>query len=173
MTIERRRERDRRSWIGRRLSKLTGRPMRYMLAGTVNTLVGFCAYPALLWTSDWFREHYLVALLVVQVFCVCFAFTTYKVGVFRSRGNLMRDFVRFTSYYAGIIAVNWVVLPLFVEVVGVDPVLTQTVFNAFVVVFGYFWHSNITFKAVPKANSIVDAPAPSQVRADPAIGEQS
>ena len=136
----------RRSAIGARVSRLSGRPIRYVIAGGLNTVVGFAAYPVLLWSSGWFRQHYLLALLVVQVSCVLFAFTTYKVGVFRSRGNLIGDFVRFTSYYATILGVNWAVLPFFVEVVGVKPIVTQTVFNLLVVVFGYFWHSNVTFK---------------------------
>ena len=157
--------------LGRRISRLAGRPVRYVLAGALNTVVGFAAYPVLLWASGWFRHHYLLALLVVQVFCVCFAFTTYKVGVFQSRGSLVGDFVRFTSYYATIFAVNWVVLPFFVEVVGIKPVITQTVFNLFVVVFGYFWHSNITFKSdEERAASEHDSPARSDRAADQAVG---
>jgi putative flippase GtrA len=157
MTVESFHEREARSPIAGRVRALTGRPLRYILAGGLNTLVGFAAYPALLWVSSWFREHYLAALLVVQLFCVAFAFTTYKVAVFRSRGSLVRDFVRFASYYAGIFAVNWVVLPLFVEVVGIKPIVTQTVFNVFVVVFGYFWHSNITFKPAAQVESMHSA----------------
>lgn len=136
-----------RSAIVARLSRLAGRPVRYVIAGALNTIVGFAAYPVVLWSSAWFRQHYLLALLVVQVLCVLFAFTTYKLGVFRSRGNLIGDFLRFTSYYATIFAVNWAVLPFFVEVVGFKPIITQTVFNVFVVAVGYFWHSNFTFKS--------------------------
>jgi len=157
--------------LGRRIGRIAGRPVRYVLAGALNTIVGFAAYPGLLWASSWFRHHYLLALLVVQVSCVCFAFTTYKVGVFKSRGNLIGDFVRFTSYYATIFAVNWVVLPFFVEVVGIKPIITQTVFNLFVVVFGYFWHSNITFKSDQEsAASEPDRPAQSDRAADQVIG---
>lgn len=171
MNFESSNEREKRGRLAHRISGLTGRPIRYVLAGALNTLVGFSAYPALLFISAWFREHYLLALLVVQVFCVCFAFTTYKVGVFRSRGNLVRDFVRFTSYYATIFGVNWIVLPFFVEVVGVDPIITQTVFNVFVVVFGYFWHSNITFKSDDETEeSQIDAPVQTHGRGDQAIG---
>ena len=169
MTVESFHDRKERRQAGTRMADLKHRPVRYVLAGALNTLVGFCAYPVLLWTIDWFREHYLLGLLVVQVFCVCFAFTTYKVGVFRSRGSLVGDFVRFASYYVTIFAVNWVVLPFFVEVVRIDPIITQTVFNLFVVVFGYFWHSNITFKSDPKTQS-VDATA-SVERVDDAIAE--
>ena len=145
--------------IARRIAGATGRPVRYVLAGALNTVVGFSAYPSLLWFSGWFREHYLVALLIVQVFCVCFAFTTYKVGVFKSRNNILRDFLRFTSYYATIFGLNWIILPFFVEVVGINPIITQTVFNVFVVIFGYFWHSNITFASEKESEERVESPA--------------
>lgn len=164
MTVESFPETQDSNTVGGWISRLAGRPVRYVLAGVLNTLVGFAAYPGLLWASGWFRHHYLLALLVVQILCVLFAFTTYKVGVFRSRGNLIGDFIRFTSYYATIFAVNWVTLPFFVEVVGINPIITQTVFNLFVVVFGYFWHSNITFK------SEIGMPARTDGTADQAIG---
>ena len=170
MNFESHTESDVRESLAQRVRGLTGRPLRYVLAGALNTVVGFSAYPALLFVSDWFREHYLLALLVVQLFCVCFAFTTYKVGVFRSKGSLVGDFVRFTSYYATIFGVNWVVLPFFVEVVGVDPIITQTVFNVFVVVFGYFWHSNVTFQEAKPKESDIDPPARAHGRGEEAIG---
>ena len=62
-------------WLRRRFGKLHGRPMRFLVAGGLNTVVGTSAYPLLLWLSPWFREHYLVALALVQAFCLCFAFT--------------------------------------------------------------------------------------------------
>ena len=170
MSIETSPERDERSWLGRQIGRLTGRPVRYVLAGALNTLVGFSAYPALLWMSEWFREHYLLALLVVQVFCVCFAFTTYKVGVFRAKGSLVGDFIRFTSYYATIFGVNWAVLPFFVEIVGIDPIITQTVFNVFVVAFGYFWHSNVTFQEPNNKKSDSDMPLHAHGRGEEVIG---
>lgn len=139
-------EQSERLGVVRRITRLRGRPLRYMIAGGVNTLVGISAYPLLLWLVPWFRVHYLLALLLVQVLCVCFAFATYRFGVFKSRGNIVGDFLRFSSYYATMFAVNWVVLPFFVEVVGVDAIVTQSVFNIFVITFSYFWHSNITFK---------------------------
>ena len=68
---------------GRRRLTKADRPVRFLVAGGLNTLVGLSAYPVLLWINPWFHEHYLVALAIVQVLCLLFAFTTYKIGVFR------------------------------------------------------------------------------------------
>lgn len=121
------------------------------MAGGLNTLVGTSAYPLLLWASPWFRVHYLLALLVVQVFCLCFAFLTYKFGVFRTQNNIFHEFWRFSSFYLVHYAANWVALPLLVEVGHVQPVIAQVGFGLFVIVGSYFWHSQISFKSRPSA----------------------
>ena len=139
-------------WLAGRLDKLRGRPLRFLIAGGLNTLVGLTAYPILLWASDWFYEHYLVALLVVQVFCLCFAFTTYKVGVFRTRGNIVSEFVRFSSYYMGTYAVNWAALPALVEIAKIDPIIAQYIYAFIVLVGSYFWHSSVSFKPTEAEN---------------------
>jgi putative flippase GtrA len=133
----------------RTLRKAGERPVRYLLAGGLNTLVGLSAYPILLWVSPWFHEHYLVALAIVQVFCLIFAFSTYKFGVFRTRTNIVNEFWKFSSYYLINYAANWLALPLLVEVGKIPPIYAQFGFALCVIVGSYFWHSNITFKPVP------------------------
>jgi putative flippase GtrA len=158
MTDEESLEAKKSGWIAGRLEKLRGRPLRFLIAGGLNTLVGLTAYPILLWSSAWFYTHYLVALLVVQVFCLCFAFTTYKVGVFRTRGNIVSEFVRFSSYYMGTYAVNWLVLPALVEGAKIDPIIAQYIYAFIVLIGSYFWHSSISFKT-SMTNSSEDQPA--------------
>ena len=146
-----------------RLEKLRRRPLRSLIAGGLNTLVGLTAYPILLWSSSWFYEHYLVALLVVQVFCLCFAFTTYKVGVFRTRGNIVSEFVRFSSYYMGTYAVNWAVLPALVEIAKIDPIIAQYIYAFIVLVGSYFWHSSVSFKTGESGENEPAESAPTRV----------
>ena len=149
--------------LAARLEKLRGRPLRFLIAGGLNTLVGLTAYPILLWSSSWFYEHYLVALLVVQVFCLCFAFTTYKVGVFRTRGNIVSEFVRFSSYYMGTYAVNWAVLPALVEIAKIDPIIAQYIYAFIVLVGSYFWHSSVSFKTGESGENEPAESAPTRV----------
>ena len=64
------------------------RPLRFVLAGAANTAFGLAIYPLLLWGVPAFHTHYLIALGVAQAISLCFAFATYKIGVFRTRGNV-------------------------------------------------------------------------------------
>ncbi len=129
-----------------RLCGRAGRPLRFFIAGALNTILGVGLYPALVWTFDLFREHYLVALGICQAICLVFAFATQKYGVFQSRGNTKAEFSKFATFYVGNYAANWAILPLLVEIGKIDPVIAQIAFTLVVVLGSYFWHSRITFK---------------------------
>jgi putative flippase GtrA len=120
-----------------------GKPLRFLMVGGVNTAFGLACYPLLLWTVP---LHYMVALGVAQVVCLCFAFTTYKLAVFRTRGNLLSEFGAFASFYLANYAANWLALPLLVEVGGVPPIAAQTGFTILVIVGSWYWHNRVTFR---------------------------
>jgi putative flippase GtrA len=122
------------------------RPLRFLLAGGVNTAFGLSFYPALLWAVPLLRTHYLVALGIAQAVCLCLAYVIYKLGVFRTRGNVLREFGTFSSFYLFNYAANWAALPMLVEFGRISPVIAQLGFNAVVIVGSYFWHSRVTFR---------------------------
>jgi putative flippase GtrA len=122
------------------------RPIRFLIAGGANTAFGLAIYPALLWTVPWLERHYMIALLIAQAVSLCFAFTTYKLGVFRTRGHVLREFATFCSFYLANYAANWVALPLLVEVAHVPPIIAQLGFTLLIVIGSYFWHSRVTFR---------------------------
>lgn len=123
-----------------------GQPIRFLIAGGLNTLFGLAFYPLLLWLVPWFRVHYMIALGIAQAVCLCFAFTTYKLGVFRTQGNILREFAAFASFYLFNYAVNWAALPLLVEVGGISPILAQLGFTILLVIGSWFWHNRVTFR---------------------------
>lgn len=129
-----------------RLRGRAGRPLRFVIAGGLNTVLGVGLYPALLWSFDFFREHYLLALGICQAICLVFAFGVQKYAVFQSRGNMAAEFSKFATYYLANYAANWAILPLLVEIGKIDPVISQFAFTIAVVIGSYFWHTRITFK---------------------------
>ena len=123
-----------------------GRPLRFLIAGAVNTALGLAIYPLLLLAVPTLRVHYLLALGIAQAIGVCFAFLTHKFGVFRTRGNMVREFGAFASFYLANYALNWALLPLLVEVAGIPPIIAQTGFTLLVVIGSYFWHARVSFR---------------------------
>jgi putative flippase GtrA len=132
---------------GRRAFRGPGaRPLRFLLAGGINTAVGLSFYPALLWAVPWLRVHYLAALGIAQAVCLVFAFCVHKFAVFRTRGGVLHEFAAFAGFYLFNYAANWAALPLLVEVGKVPPVIAQLAFNAVLIVGSWFWHSRVTFR---------------------------
>jgi putative flippase GtrA len=123
-----------------------GKPLRFLMVGGVNTAFGLAFYPLLLWAVPPLATHYMVALGIAQLVCLCFAFTTYKLAVFRTRGNLLREFGTFASFYLANYAANWAALPLLVELCGVPPIIAQTGFTLVLIVGSWFWHNRVTFR---------------------------
>lgn len=155
--------------IGERtLERLTGRsgqPLRFLIVGGINTVVGLAAYPLLLWRVPWFHVHYFLGLLLVQFLCLVFAFITHKYGTFRARGNVLHEFAKFSSFYLVNYAANWVALPALVEFGEINPIIAQVAFALIVVVGSYFWHSRVSFKSAKQVAATEQAERPAPTRA--------
>ncbi len=123
-----------------------GRPLRFVIAGGVNTLFGLAIYPVLLWSSDTLHCKYMLGLVIAQALSLCFAFLTYKLAVFRTRSDTLGEFGRFLPFYLFNYAVNWAALPLLVKGAGIDPIVAQLAFSIALMIGSYFWHSRITFR---------------------------
>jgi putative flippase GtrA len=122
------------------------RPLRFLMAGGLNTGFGLAIFPLLLWSSHWLRLHYMVALLIAQGASVLFAFTAYRLALFGVKGDMARQFGLFSSFYLFNYLLNWAALPLLVEVGGVPPIIAQLGFAIVMMVGSYFWHSRVTFR---------------------------
>lgn len=122
------------------------RPLRFLVAGALNTGFGLAIFPALLWSSHWLKLHYLVALLIAQATSVLFAFSAYRIGVFRTKGDAARQFGLFSSFYLVNYVINWAALPLLVEYGGITPVIAQLGFAIVMMLGSYYWHSRVTFR---------------------------
>ncbi len=121
-------------------------PARFLAAGAINTAIGLSMYPLLLLSFPVLQRHYLLALAIAQALCLCVAFSTYKFGVFRTRGNVASEFGSFSAFYLVNYAANWMALPFFVEVMRVPPIFAQLGFTIALIVGSWFWHTRVTFR---------------------------
>lgn len=130
-----------RAWLLQHETKI-----RFLFVGGFNTLFGLSAYPLLYWTLTPLGLHYMEVLLVSQAICVPVSFLTNKVWVFRTKGNYLREFVKFASFHMSNLLANLLILPLLVNLLGLNPVIAQTLFVIVVVISAYFWYSRVTFR---------------------------
>lgn len=119
--------------------------LRYLLVGGFNTVFGYGLFAlALQLFGD--DVHYLVILVAATIVAVLMAFVGYRYIVFRVRGDIVRDFLRFSVVYAVALAVNAVALPLLVEGFGVPVLLAQAVVVMGTVIASFFAHRSFSFR---------------------------
>jgi len=120
--------------------------LRFLIAGGVNTMVGLSVYPILFILLNPIGYGYMRVLLVAQIISISFSFLTNKFFVFRTKGSAAKEYVKFFMFYGFYLILNFIFLPIFVDVLNLTPIISQTIFSIAVIVTSYFWHNFITFK---------------------------
>jgi putative flippase GtrA len=127
--------------------------LQYLLIGAWNTIFGYGVFVLLYYATAGVNIHYEVVLILSQVISVTNAYILYKRFVFKTRGNFFQEYFRFCTFYSLSVLANLVFLPLLVEVLHQDPMLSQGALTVATAVTSYFWHANHTFSFGGKAQS--------------------
>lgn len=117
----------------------------YLLVGGLNTVIGLSVFPALYFLTKSYQLHYMVVLGISQVVCVTIAFFTNKYFVFKTEGNHLSEYLKFAAFYSAYFVINLIVMPILVEIAGMNPVKSQILISIGIIISSYFWHSKITF----------------------------
>ena len=120
--------------------------LRFLIAGAINTAVGLAVYPLLYWGLVPFGLGYLQILVLAQLVCITFSFASNKYYVFKTKGNLKAEYIKFFAFHGFYFALNLICLPILVEKLRINPIISQTIFAVAVIVTSYFWHNAVTFK---------------------------
>ena len=117
----------------------------FLLVGATNTLVGFLFFAAFLATVGQ-RWGYLAALVCAHVVSVLFAFVLYRFLVFRVRGHVLSDLWRFETVYLSALAVNFVLLPVLVELAHLPVLVAQALIVFVTSVMSWVGHKRYSFR---------------------------
>ena len=117
----------------------------FLLVGAINTVVGYLSFAAFLVTVGQ-RWGYLAALACAHVVSVLFAFVLYRFVVFRVRGHVLADLWRFETVYLSALAVNFVLLPVLVELAHLPVLLAQALIVLVTSLISWVGHKNYSFR---------------------------
>jgi len=121
----------------------------FLAVGAINTVVGYLFFAAFLlavgqlWGQPW---SYLAALACAHVVSVLVAFVLYRFVVFRVRGHVLSDLWRFETVYLSALAVNFVLLPLLVEIAGLPVLLAQALIVFVTSLMSWVGHKHYSFR---------------------------
>ncbi len=121
------------------------RRVAFLIVGVINTVVGF-AWFALFELSIGRVWGYMATLLFAHVASVLCAFVLYRRFVFRVRGHVWIDLARFESIYLVSLGINALLLPLLVELAGLQPIVAQALIVFVTTIVSYVGHSRFSFR---------------------------
>jgi putative flippase GtrA len=128
------------------LRLISDRRVAYLIVGGFNTVNGFVLFViahAVLGSSF---AGYMAALLVSHVLAVLCAFVLHRRFVFKVRGHVLLDLARFEVVNLAALGMNAVLLPFFVEVIGLPVVVAQIVAGGLSVAGTYLGHLSFSFR---------------------------
>lgn len=127
------------------LRLIKDRRVAFLIVGVINTVVGF-AWFALFELTIGRVWGYMATLLFAHVASVLCAFVLYRRFVFRVRGHVWIDLARFESIYLVSLGINALLLPLLVELAGLQPIVAQALIVFVTTIVSYVGHSRFSFR---------------------------
>lgn len=121
------------------------RRVAFLIVGSINTVVGF-AWFVLFDVTVGRLWGYMVTLMFAHVAAVLCAFVLYRRFVFRVTGNVLVDLARFESVYLVALGINAALLPLLVELGGLEPIVAQALIVFVTTMVSYVGHSRFSFR---------------------------
>ena len=131
--------------------------VRYLLVGVWNTLFGYGLYALLTYLlTPLIPYAYMAAGLLGTVVCITVSFLGYKLLVFRTRGNFLKEYLRCYVVYGTSTLVNLVLLPVLVAVLNLyveprvySPYIAGAILTVGTVVASFIGHQQYTFAHKP------------------------
>lgn len=124
----------------------------FLVVGAINTVVGFGIFVACSQTVGQSVDHRfgrvagsLVTVGISHVLSVVFAFVMHRRFVFRVRGHMLRDLLRFESVNVTALVISAVALPVLVEL-GLQRIAAGAVIIAATTLLSYFGHRHFSFR---------------------------
>ncbi|MFZ4396502.1 MAG: GtrA family protein [Kiritimatiellia bacterium] len=118
--------------------------IRYLFIGGWNTLFGVGLYTIAYYFLH-ARVHYLVLAIPCNILAITNAYLCYKLFVFRTRGNWLREYLRFYVVYGAAMLLGFGLLALFVETLHMHPVWANIAIAGLTIVCSFFGHQCISF----------------------------
>lgn len=120
----------------------------FLLIGGANTIAGglwFVLFDSAIGHLGNGAGHYL-ALVLTYVAAILTAFISYRRAVFRVRGLLLRDLMRFSSVYLLAFVLNLIIFAVLHSGLGMAPLLAQFVNICVTALLSFLLHKNYSFE---------------------------
>lgn len=137
----------------RKDSESAGQVLRFLVVGVWNTAFGYGTFALITYfLTDRLSHAYLIGNLIASVMSVLMAYLGHKFVVFRTRGNYLRECLRYYMVYGFSILLGLVTLPVTIALLGLFiheaqwlPYIAQALLMPFGALLSFFGHSRFSF----------------------------
>jgi putative flippase GtrA len=119
--------------------------LRYILAGTWNTIFGYFT-SLLIYDSFHVFLHILFIGLMANILNISMSFLTYKFFVFRTKNHWLNEYLRFYIIYGGVALISLCILWFAVDYLKIPFWIAQALVTSLGVLILYIGHDRFTFK---------------------------
>jgi putative flippase GtrA len=131
--------------------------VRFVIVGGWNTVLGYGVFAAANYLlADRIPHAYLLASVIANIVAISMAYLGHKFITFRTRGNYLREYLRFYVVYGAVALVNLALLPPAVALIGLlvrrvswVPYLAQAALLPVNVALSYIGHKRFSFRPRP------------------------
>ena len=123
--------------------KMVPEKLRFLLVGGFNTVFAYAVYAFLLVVL---RLPYLLALVIQYFITVNVSIATMRYYVFRSKGDVIKEFLKAWSVYICLFFANTFGLAFLVEVCKINELWAQGIYLTFSTIVTYILHKYFSFK---------------------------
>jgi putative flippase GtrA len=132
-----------------------GQFFRYLLVGVWNTAFGYAMFVLFTYLLSrwWPRYGYIPGGLLASVFSITVAFFGYKIFVFRTKGNYVREWLRCMAVYGSSVTIGFAILPGVVFLIrhstAIDtkaPYIAAALMTGFNTIYNFLGHKKFSFR---------------------------
>ncbi len=121
------------------------RLLRFLVTGGWNTAFGFILLAGLYYFLS-NRIHYMVILILGNVICITNAYICHKLFVFRTKGNWIKEYLRYYVVYSVPMGIGLIFFPVCIEILKMNFYVVQALLTSITVIISYFGHKHISFR---------------------------
>jgi putative flippase GtrA len=118
--------------------------IRYLLAGIFNTVFGYCISVSFYYFFHYYL-HTFVILVLANILAISISFLSYKLFVFKTKGNWVPEYLRCYLVYGHVALIGMFLIWLMVDFLMVPFWISQALALMITIAFSYIAHRRFTF----------------------------
>ena len=123
------------------IKNLKKRGIAYLCVGIWNTLFSILLYSTLILTLG--EHHYLLIGVLNNIICITCAFFLHKFFVFKTKGHVLKQYLKFCSVYFSSSVFGFFILYILVDIFGIPAIFSNILLTG--IMFAYCFIGNVFF----------------------------